>query len=139
MKQLFNTLVMLILLFAVACKDNPVEPTFSADDEVREAIFRYQIQTNGSGVSSPAVIFLGLGPADSNFNYYSDPSNDLMDRFKDNNPPVKKASRCKFRPSGYFDVDSGQRGLLLECFSITVGFEFARASRWRLLLWRFER
>ena len=106
-----------VLFLASSCKDNPVTAALSPDDQIREAVFVHEFQHNGSGVTNPAVVFLGLGPWDS-LGVLADPSEALMQRFAGSNPPVKKFSQIQFKSSGYYDIETDQRGILFFVFPI---------------------
>ena len=75
------------------------------EDDIREAVFRYQFTHNASGQQQNAkAYFLSVGKD-------KDPSDDFMARFKDHKPPVKKRSQA----TGQFEVidkKTGERGLI---------------------------
>jgi hypothetical protein len=77
------------------------------DDDIREAVFRYQFDHNASGQQKTAkVYFLGVGEK------ATDPSDDFMKRFANHKPPVRKASASHFvRGKGLLDKKTGERGL----------------------------
>jgi hypothetical protein len=80
------------------------------EEHIREAVFRYQFENNVSGQQKSAkAYFLSLGAAGKP----SDPSNELLARFINHNPPVKKVSQCTFSVSeGVKDRSTGERGLV---------------------------
>jgi len=100
----------------IKCKESPTEPSLSVDDAIREVVFRneltHDIQTS--------VVFLSLIQLDSTGNTAgkSDPSQDLMVRFKDNNPPVKRYSQSRFDSSRYVDIETGKQGVLLFAYPL---------------------
>jgi hypothetical protein len=84
----------------------------SQEDDIREAVFRYQFEHNASGQQKTAkVFFIGVeGNA-------GDPSDMLLKRFADNKPPVRKASASHFvKGKGIVDKQTGELGL---AFSVT--------------------
>jgi len=133
-------LVFLLLLPAGAgCQRGPAEPTpgvaptndaarpvpkplisrSAYEDDVLEAVFRYQFTHDSSGLQGRAkVFFLSV--------YDRDPSNNLMDRFQGHQPPVKRVSDCEVstKPRGtsaIHVVDSNTRepGLIYRVERIT--------------------
>jgi hypothetical protein len=82
------------------------------EDDIREAVFRYQFDHNASAQQKTAkVFFLGVeGKA-------GDPSDAFMKRFADHKPPVRKASASHFvKGKGILDKTTGEQGL---AFSVT--------------------
>ena len=75
------------------------------EDDIREAVFRYQFKHNASGQQQNAkAYFLSLGKD-------KDPSDLFMVRFKDHKPPVKKRSQA----TGKFEVidkKTGKSGII---------------------------
>ena len=85
------------------------------EDDIREAVFRYQFATNE--VSKAEVYFLSVGLGKAGhiiFDASHDPSDAFVKRFADSKPIVKKASASDFgSPSGWVaDKRSGKRGVL---------------------------
>jgi hypothetical protein len=123
---------LLLLPAGLGCRPGPAEPTASAaptsdaarpvpkplisesvyDDDVLEAVFRYQFTHDSSGLQWRArVFFLSV--------YDKDPSNNLRDRFEGHEPPVKGVSECEISAkargtSAIHVVDSktGEPGLI---------------------------
>ena len=93
--------------------DSKRELTNAEQDEIREAVFRYQFEHNASGQQQTAkVYFLSFGKD-------QEPSDEFIARFKDHKPPVKKRSQSK----GQFEVidkETGERGLIFSAVSIQV-------------------
>jgi hypothetical protein len=81
------------------------------EDDIREAVFRYEFAHNASGQQQTAkVYFLSLGKD-------TDPGDAFMSRFKDHKPPVKKRSQA----TGQFEVidkETGERGLIFRVTAI---------------------
>ena len=90
-----------------------LELTAAEQDDIREAVFRYQFQHNASGQQQSAnAYFLSFGKD-------KEPDDVFIARFKDHKPPVKKRSQSK----GQFEVidkDTGERGLIFNVVTIKV-------------------
>ena len=90
----------LAALLAIGCA--PTEPPqagLSEEDQIREAVFRYQFEFNASGQGEGAnAYYLGLGHAD-------DPSPELLARFEAHTPPVKPLSASELEPGTSLVVD----------------------------------
>lgn len=72
------------------------------EDDIREAVFRYQFNHNASGLKQNAkVYYLSFGEEGK------EPSDAFLERFKGHTPPVKKAS----------EFNGGQQGLV---FNVTT-------------------
>jgi len=79
----------------------------AAEDDIREATFRYQFQHNASGLQQKAdVYFLSLSEKDT------DPGDEFLKRFVNHKPPVKKVSSSVGRLGGVRDKDTGGKGLI---------------------------
>ena len=117
-----EVILALALLAASSCNDLGTPPPVQQSlDDIREAVFRYQFSNNESGQQQSALVyFLGFRvPGDSlRREYYIDPSDDLMARFRGNVPPVKKCSQCSRSIYGVFDTLTGASGLLFRIDSI---------------------
>ena len=76
-------------------------------DDIREEVFRYQFDHNGSAQQKTAkAYFIGVGDEGG------DPSDDFMKRFDGHKPPVRKASASHYvRGKGILDKKTGERGL----------------------------
>ena len=80
----------------------------AAENDIREAAFRYQFAHNISSLQNHAAFyFLEIGPK------FTDPSEEFLKRFKDFKPVVKKASesRCD-ENSQIIDKTTGKLGLI---------------------------
>ena len=101
-----------ILLVLSSCKNSPVQPVSSSDDLVREAGFRYLI-AEYSFDTTLKVIFLDNITTDTTYRFlsHSNPSDELLQLFSSNNPPVKRYSELVFTP-GVTDKATGQPGVL---------------------------
>lgn len=89
----------------------------SAEDSIREAVFRHQFEHNASGQQQTAQIyFLSVMTLEDSTGYWKDgdPSDKLLSQFADNVPPVKPFSECTCSISGVFDKGTGERGLLFQ-------------------------
>lgn len=98
-------LFLLFALTSLGVADNKARQ--GQDDDIREAVFRYQFDHTASGQQKTAkVYFLGVGEK------ATDPSDEFMKRFADHKPPVRKASASHFvRGKGLLDKKTGERGL----------------------------
>jgi hypothetical protein len=82
----------------------------SDEDDIREAVFRYQFQHNASGQQRKAEVY---------FLSSKDLSDEFMSRFRDNKPPVKRSSQVTPRKfDGVKDKVSGKSGLIFYVGSI---------------------
>jgi hypothetical protein len=81
------------------------------EDNIREAVFRYQFEHNASGQQQNAKVYYLSLVKDS------DPKDEFMLRFKGHKPPVKKRSQA----TGQFEVidkETGERGLIFRATTI---------------------
>lgn len=117
-----------VLLFAtslvVGCSPAhpPAAPTSEAppapaadDDDVREAVFRHQFDHNASGLQKNARVYC------LQIEGKRDPSPELLRRFEDSEPKVKKASLCSFKRGserGGVQDDTGAPGLIFRIDTI---------------------
>lgn len=83
---------------------------YPEEDDIREAVFRYQFDHNGGGQQKKAMVYcLSLGDLDKEI----DPSDAFIHRFRHHSPPVRKSSECKMDAlDGVRDARIGMRGLL---------------------------
>ena len=113
----FGALCFAILVYAVEHSYRSPSPGPERDkqeDNIKEAVFRYQFVHNASGLQQKAgVYFLSLWGVGEDG---KDPSDDFMRRFAGHTPPVKKFSRASFE-DGLKDEETGARGLI---FRVTV-------------------
>ena len=84
----------------------------TAEDDVREAVFRHLFQHNASGLQKNAKAYF------LNVEKGADPADVFLNRFTGHAPPVKKASQSRrgARSSQVEDKETGAPGLV---FSIT--------------------
>lgn len=80
----------------------------SQEDDIREAVFRFQIDPSGIGQQkATTVFFLGLNLKGG------DPSDEFMKRFADHKPPVRKATASHYvSGKGIRDLKTGEPGRL---------------------------
>lgn len=85
------------------------------EDDIREAVFRYQFGHNASGHQKSAHAYcLAVG------NKETDPSEQFMKRFAHHKPPVRRASACHVSLSGeLIDNRTGRSSLLFSIANIT--------------------
>jgi hypothetical protein len=92
------------------------QPVASVDDDVREAIFRYQFQHNHSGIQQQAAVYC-LSVSEKT----TDPTDTFTKRFEGNTPPVKKVSECSASADkGVSDKATGGHGLIFRIGTITL-------------------
>lgn len=108
MRKLLSLLAVLLLLPIAPCaaKDAPISRT-AQEDDIREAVFRYQFNHNASGLQQNAKIyFLSLSRK-------KDPEDRFLKRFKDLPKAVKKASEAEASAlEGVKDRKTGESGLI---------------------------
>lgn len=133
-KALLLFVLLLVAAVVAACGDDSEEatpatptataeeiplasPTADAEEDVREAVFRWQFENNASGLQQAAqVYFLALGSGDQ----YDDPSTELLERFAENDPPVRPVSLSTADPgAGVVDVETGDIGLIFRIATIS--------------------
>ncbi len=113
---------LLALLLPLSCKDLGTEPPLSLfQDDIREAVFRFQFLHNDSGQQQSATAYY-LAVFDSVNDQWTslchDPSNTFMSRFVGQSPPVKKLSQCTYGTLGVIDRETGQSGLIFRLGAI---------------------
>ncbi len=105
-------LMVVLLLIPIACSTGKkaVQPDASQEDNIREAVFRYQFKNNASAFQDKTeVYFLSIGAGD--------PGDPFMRRFEGHSPVVKKASEAvvsSAEVTGVRDKKTGQRGLIFK-------------------------
>src|SRR5262245_40929716 len=108
------TFVMLLLFVAASTCIGAENRSKADEDNIREAVLRYQFDHNASALQKSAeVYFIGFGQK------AADPSDNFMKRFADNKPPVRKSSDSHFvRGKGLLEKKTGKKGL--EFSAITI-------------------
>jgi len=109
-------LCLFALLFGLASVSLATDAAhLSQEDDIREAIFRYQFEHNASSQQKDAHdYFLSIGE------HESDPSDEFMKRFAGHRPPVRKASACRITALGsVINKRTGKSGLLFRVGNIT--------------------
>jgi len=100
-----------------ACLATGCMPTVAArlhqEDEIWEAVFRYQFLNNASGQQKRAAVYcLSIGES-------ADPSDEFMKRFAEYQPPVRKISECNVGGfDGVVDKNTHKRGLIFRVGSM---------------------
>lgn len=86
----FCSLLLFVSLTACASGAPPPSPEnrFAAQDDILEAVFRYQFQHNASGIQGKANRYCLTLPEDRA------PGEELLRRFQGNQPPVASAEQC---------------------------------------------
>ncbi len=112
-------LVALILLFLVAsaCWGAKSVNREKAEDDIREAVFRYQF-TDSSWCKPAQVYFLSVNN--------NDPGKAVIKRFQGHRPEVKPLSKCRIDkvwvrgrlPESVMDRETGGRGLIFKASAI---------------------
>jgi hypothetical protein len=102
-----KTILHLLLFFTFPCVGLAADvPRQKQEDDIREAVFRYQFDNNASGQKTNAKVYcLAVGEKQV------DPSGKLLRRFANHTPPVRKISECG-RSAEIRDKRTGERGLL---------------------------
>jgi hypothetical protein len=85
---LFLTLLAATVACASGAPPPPPQDRFAAQDEILEAVFRYQFQHNASALQSKADRYCLTLPQDKN------PGEDFLHRFNGNQPPAVSADEC---------------------------------------------
>lgn len=84
--------ILCLMLLVGACASGAPAPSaqdrFAAQDEILEAVFRYQFQHNASALQSKADRYCLTLPQDKN------PGEEFLRRFDGNQPPVVSADEC---------------------------------------------
>lgn len=81
---------LIVLLIGIAAYVAICIPQWKTEDDIREAVFRYQLTHNAAGQSSPYAYYLSVGSADQDVS----PSRKLLRRFEAQKPRVKPVSDC---------------------------------------------
>ena len=108
-----NIVSLLLLSFLASSGMAAEEARQSQEDDIREAVFRWQFDHNVSGLQKKAqVYFLAVGEKGG------DPSDEFIKRFAGNKPPVRKRSECSADAGkGVLDKKTGEQGLV---FNVTT-------------------
>jgi hypothetical protein len=95
-----------LLLVGVGCKKAPITQE-QREDEIREVVLRYMFDHNNSALQQDAeVYFIAVGSR-------TDPSQDLLAKFKGNQPRVKSVSAATHLGyGGVKDRSSGAAGII---------------------------
>jgi len=109
----FTAVTLLLFVAATACLGAQKSSRAKAEDDIREAVFRYQFTHNCWG-RPEKVYFLSVND--------KDPSKAFMRRFRGHKPPVKPVSKCRIdknlvpgRPkTAVIDRETGDRGLIFK-------------------------
>ena len=116
MKRRLSLLILFMLIMSACAAP---KPRSVQEEDIREAVFRYQFTHNESGLQQSANFYcLSLGEVTAKANV--DPSDELMRRFRGHQPPVEKTSQCAADISkGVTDRATSQRfGLIFRVTSI---------------------
>lgn len=119
MNLLAVAVVLLATFFPVQGAQDRAKPEgtatrLSQEDDIREAVFRYEFRHNSSIQGQRAGVYcVSVGEKNA------DPSDRFMQRFTGFKPPVRKASDCSTHPyNGVVEKKTGKRGLLFRVRSI---------------------
>jgi hypothetical protein len=110
-------LVLFLCAISVASAKDPAKA--KAEDDIREATFRYEFLHNASSLQQEAgVFFLSIGIRKGQ---EGDPGDALIRRFVGHKPIVQKASRAKAGIGGLIqDKETGELGIIF----------YARKIKW---------
>ncbi len=114
MKNTMFLSLMICLAFAGCSPDKPVGSQLSREDQIREAVFRYQFEFNASGLGKAAnAYFLSVGD-------HKDPSPELLKQFEAHHPVVKpvSASTLESGTAQVLDKETGLPGLIFRVTEI---------------------
>lgn len=138
MKKRFRLILALLLIGCAAYLLMRV-PHWKVENDIREAVFRYEFKHNASGLQQRANVYylaiqpgwvdaidagdswldilldkLGMARERSNRWEGSDPSSSFILRFRGHKPPVRKASRCRVDDImvGVTDEHGANKGLV---------------------------
>lgn len=121
-----TVLVLLAVIFLTAILYVPVRlPTWTSEDDIREAVFRYQFRHNYSGLQSDAKAYYlairdGWASPSGSSGDWRDPAPWFMKRFGGNRPVVRSVSECTADPGrGVRDKRTDERGLVFVVGRIT--------------------
>jgi hypothetical protein len=106
------TALVAVLVFCGCSSNREVATRLSEEDEIREAVFRYQFEFNASGLGQAANAYF------LNVEGNKDPSAQLLERFGGHRPPVKPVSASMLQP-GTAQVLDRESGLPSLIFGIT--------------------
>ena len=110
MRQAFSLLILALLL--TSCASVPTASRARLEDDIREAVFRYQFaewKRPGAG-----AFYLDVSGGDT------DPSDAFLKRFAKVQPTVKKCSKGKvnYLGAGVTDADTGKPGIIFRAGSV---------------------
>jgi hypothetical protein len=101
------------MLFIIISPDVSADATRQEQDNIREAVFRYEFKHNGAIGQALKVYCLSHGDNED------DPSDDFIRRFEGHKPRVQKVSKCDADPfKGVVDKETHERGVILRATSI---------------------
>jgi hypothetical protein len=118
---MMKTILPMLLIFTSGCVSFATDAArLSQEDNIREAVFRYQFDHNASGQQKRATVYcLSVGEKHVG-EKHTDPFDEFMKRFADHKPPVRKRSECDVDPlNGVIDKRTGKPGLVFRVTSIT--------------------
>jgi len=110
----------LLILGLVIYNKASIKPLTEQENDIREAVFRYQFAHNASASEfvgkNDVFYFLGFGSLEDKNT--KDPSDKFIRRFENNIPPVRKASQCEISQTedkeygSIKDKETKKKGLL---------------------------
>ncbi|MCW5555100.1 MAG: hypothetical protein KIS67_23415 [Verrucomicrobiae bacterium] len=102
----------LLALLSTSCVSPRHDERAKVESDIREAVFRYQFQHDGSALLNNAVAYYIAIKG-------RDPTDEFIQRFAGHIPPMKKASLCIIDArEGVRDVKTDQRGLRFDVGSV---------------------
>lgn len=106
--------LVLVLTIAYPCLATDAD-RLSQEDDIREAVFRFQFDHNASGQQKTAHAYclaILTGEKDS------DPSSEFMKRFAHHKPPIRKASACHWTSIQVVENRFGRAALIFRVSKI---------------------
>jgi hypothetical protein len=111
------TLILVSLILA-SCTDLAINPKLNPDEEVQEAVFRYQMaEFNPASLFKFYYVAIAVADTTHHFVGHHDPSRQLLNRFAGNVPPVKMYSEASVAGT-VTDKQTGDRGVLFRAAAV---------------------
>lgn len=110
---MFMRSILIMFFGAAVCISGQAQAShYPVEDDIREAVFRYQFHDGRSGQQEKLMVYC-LSMGDLSAGHESDPSDAFIYRFRHHRPPVRKQSECTMDVlQGVKDARIGLPGLL---------------------------